>query len=274
MNLIEPNLILKDLNEVLFYAKERFAKEFIMQEVKLNDAFKLAFRKYLRTKGNSVLFLEYTTIVKNKKNQHIYIANQWFVIASYFVDFCTEMLTYRALFEKICKRKGLNSIRMKKYTLHLRSNPTSQDKIQFLEVAEKLLKEEFADVEDDYKKVASYLWIFVSDYSWWSGSKTVDRQDFYVSPLLNQLKVVNASSEYLATIVNSYASVLSLRVLVDNVLKFTIGLRTNAYIPRKFTDYVSGDVMQESDYESNNTEFKGISISAASLERFQGDTIK
>lgn len=274
MNFIEPNLILKDLNEVLFYAKERFAKEFIMQEVKLNDTFKFAFRKYLITKGNSVLFLEYTTIVKNKKNQHIYIANQWFVIASYFVDFCTEMLTYRALFEKICQRMGLNSIRMKKYTLHLRSNPTSQDKIQFLEVAEKLLKEEFPNVEDDYKKVASYLWRFVSDYSWWSGSKTVDRQDFYVSPLLNQLKVVNASSEYLAIIVNSYASVLRLRVLVDNVLKFTIGLRTNAYIPRQFTDYVSGNVMHESDSESNQTEFKGISISAASLERFQGETIK
>ena len=102
MKIIESTQILKDLNAVLGKSKERFANEFIMQDVTLNDSFKVAFRNYLFIKKCEVEYFDKTTIVTNSIGQNIYIANQWFVIASYFVDFCTEMLTYRTLFIKIC----------------------------------------------------------------------------------------------------------------------------------------------------------------------------
>ena len=44
MELIESKQILKNLNAVLLVAKERLAREFIMQDVELNDIFKVDFK--------------------------------------------------------------------------------------------------------------------------------------------------------------------------------------------------------------------------------------
>lgn len=89
---IESKQILKDLHQVLVDAKKKFIDEFIAQEVKLSDTFKVAFRNMLVKKNCTVEYFSYTTVVNNTFGQQIYIANQWFVIASYFVDFCSEML--------------------------------------------------------------------------------------------------------------------------------------------------------------------------------------
>lgn len=39
---------------------------------------------------------------------------------------------------------------------------------------------------------------FVTDYDWWGGGKTIDRTDFYVSPILNYARLVNATQSYVA----------------------------------------------------------------------------
>jgi hypothetical protein len=41
---------------------------------------------------------------------------------------------------------------------------------------------------------------FVSDYSWWGGGKSLDRHDFFVSPVLSLAKLVNASQSFVADI--------------------------------------------------------------------------
>lgn len=270
MDKIETTQILKNLNTALAHAKDRFTHEFIMQEVILNDTFKISFRNYLFTKDCNVEYFDKTTVVKNSTGQHIYIANQWFAIASYFVDFCTEMLTYRALFVKICKLMGMDAKTMKEYATRLKTLSTEEDKVSFVNVAMQMLKNDFPGREDEYKNVAGYLWKFASDYKWWAGNKTVDRHDFYISALLNQMNVVNNNSEFLAIIVNSYASNLKLRLLAENVENFTIGIKVNTY---KYYDEVEQDegFVSDSPLYINETPKKnaGISISAASLERFQ-----
>lgn len=270
MDKIETTQILKNLNTALAHAKDRFTHEFIMQEVILNDTFKISFRNYLFTKDCNVEYFDKTTVVKNSTGQHIYIANQWFAIASYFVDFCTEMLTYRALFVKICKLMGMDAKTMKEYATRLKTLSAEEDKVSFVNVAMHMLKNDFPGREDEYKNVAGYLWKFASDYKWWAGNKTVDRHDFYISALLNQMNVVNNNSEFLAIIVNSYASNLKLRLLAENVENFTIGIKVNTY---KYYDEVEQDegFVSDSPLYINETPKKnaGISISAASLERFQ-----
>ena len=125
MELIESKQILKNLNAVLLVAKERLAREFIMQDVELNDIFKVDFKNYLSEKNWEVAYFRSTTVITNHQGQNIYVANQWFVIASYFVDFCTELLTYRNLFVKLCKEYlGLNAEEMKKYATRLKTCPT------------------------------------------------------------------------------------------------------------------------------------------------------
>lgn len=270
--IIDSKVILKDLHSVLMDAQRRFTEEYIIQEVKLNDNFKIAFRNYLSTKNCSAEFFEFTTVITNTYGQQIYIANQWFVIASYFVDFCSEMMSYQDLFEKICRRQGMGNKRMKEYATHLKSSASSSDKNLFISVALDILYEDFADVDDNKDKIAEYLWRFASEYAWWSGSKTIDRHDFFVSALLNQMNVVNANSEYLAFITQAYASVLKLRLMVDDVEDFTIGLRIkkiNATTREERDNFVA-----ERDYSYQPVErpaTKGISISAASLERFKAE---
>ena len=271
-NALSPNScgFEENLKVVLAAARSRFTHDFVMQEVVLNDTFKDAFRNYLLTKDWEVEYFDKTTVVTSSIGLQIYIANQWFVIASYFVDFCTEMLTYRTLFVKICKRMGMSAIAMKEYATKLKRLPTEKDKEIFINVAMTMLRDDFPGREDEYDTVAAFLWSFVSDYNWWAGSKTVDRHDFYVSALLNQMKVVNSNSEYLAMIVNSYASTLKLRLLVESVDNFTIGMKENNYEEKNEEKTDLGLVAEpQHSIRKASTSSKRISISAASLERFQ-----
>ena len=163
MKIIESTQILKNLKVVLAAARSRFTHDFVMQEVVLNDTFKDAFRNYLLTKDWEVEYFDKTTVVTSSIGLQIYIANQWFVIASYFVDFCTEMLTYRTLFVKLCKRMGMSAIAMKEYATKLKRLPTEKDKEIFINVAMTMLRDDFPGREDEYDTVAAFLWSFVSE---------------------------------------------------------------------------------------------------------------
>ena len=111
---MDSKQILKNLHAVLVYAKERFGNEFLNQEVILNNQFKDTFRKYMESKDKSIDYFEHTTVLTNRDGQQIYIANQWFAIASYYVDFCTELLTYQQYFEKVCNAIGMRDRQSKK----------------------------------------------------------------------------------------------------------------------------------------------------------------
>ena len=273
MELIESKQILKNLNAVLLVAKERLAREFIMQDVELNDIFKVDFKNYLSEKNWEVEYFRSTTVITNHQGQNIYVANQWFVIASYFVDFCTELLTYRNLFVKLCKEYlGLNAEEMKKYATRLKTCPTIADEQLFLEKAMSLLVKDFPEKADQHSQAALYLWKFASEYKWWAGSKTVDRHDFYISALLNQMNVVNNNSEFLAIICNAFASSLVLRLLTEIPENFTNGLQCKncietSVLGNKDKEHEGLEIEDRLHYEFQRG--KGISISAASLERFQ-----
>ena len=274
MEIIESTQILKNLKTVLAKAKLRFIHEFVMQEVTLNDSFKVAFRNFLLAKDCDVQFFDKTTVVTNSTGQQIYIANQWFVIASYFVDFCTEMLTYRTLFVKICKLMCMDAKSMKEYATRLKTLSTEEERTTFLNVAMQMLENDFPGRNGEYEDVAGYLWKFASDYKWWAGNKTVDRHDFYISALLNQMNVVNNNSEYLAIIVNSYASNLKLRILVEDIENFTVGVKMKTTVDHNvYEEYEEASALASEPpihtQDRYKTKTKGISISAASLERFQ-----
>lgn len=264
--------ILKNLHSVLELAKSRYKSEYIPQDIVLTAQFKEKFsRCLLKTTSNKIDFLQYTSILYNKNQQIIYIPNQWFVIASYFVDFCTELLTYQKFFFEICKRKCLSKPQMNGYAVTLRSMPSQFEKDEFLLIALEICREKFPGYENDYPQVVNYLWKFVSDYSWWAGSKTIDRGDFFESPVLNMLNLVAASSCFSAWIVNLYASELELRVEVDDPRNFTIDFHmNNATMPIK-EDIEEDDLTEILPTESEPQKRIKISISAASLERFHSN---
>ncbi len=267
---IESTQILKNLHNVLAEANNRFEKEFDIQEIKLNDNFKLLFKGYLAKKHQTVDYYDYTTVVTNSCNQKIYIANQWFVIAAYYVDFCAEMLTYRDLFARVCRRMGMDNHSMKDYAYQLRCAPYASNEKQFKNEAFALLKDNFDGSNEELEKATTYLWKFASDYQWWNGNKSIDRHDFYESALLNQMGVVNASAEYLAVITFAYSTDLRLRVAVENIENFTIDFKKSTRILDN-DNYDFEEITPTHIYSTDDTpNFHGISISAASLNRFKG----
>ena len=188
-----------------------------------------------------------------------------------FVDFCTELLTYQSYFLKICRYLNKGGDEAQEYAKKLRTSPTILDKNNFLRIALNVLERDFPG-NPDCQNASNYLWKFVSDYSWWAGSKYVSRRDFYISAVLNSLNVVNANSEFLAEIVHYYASNLQLRLLVENIGRFTINSKTKSYTPsiREQESYKEAEHNDESVMQGS-TRQSGISISAASLERFKAE---
>ena len=265
---MESKQILKNLHAVLVYAKERFSNEFVNQEVELSEEFKRVFGDYMESRDKEIEFFEHTATLTNRDGQHIYIANQWFAIASYYVDFCTELLTYRQYFDKVCDRLGVHSSPGRKgFAERLRTLPSESDKVRYTSAALEILRKDFP-IAVEHERVAGYLWRFASDYDWWAGSKTVNRNDFHISPILNQLNVVNASAEFLAEIVLSYSSDLRLRRMVERLEDFTVNARKNTYQPSE-TEKESYQEAEEIITPVQTVGFRSISISAASLERFQ-----
>lgn len=80
-------------------------------------------------------------------------------------------------------------------------------KLDSLEIAKNTLRD-VVDKEDDANKLFDNVnyngsdreWLvkFISDYSWWGGGKSIDRNDFFVSPILSLAHLVNASQGFVA----------------------------------------------------------------------------
>lgn len=129
----------------------------------------------------SITYNKYSAVLETQGNQHgilnIFMPNQWFYIASYFTDFYNELQKY------------------KKYALQV----TTKERLKNLNGAtlttEELTKLTHLAITDLSK---NYLKRFITEYSWWGGAKTIDRGDFYVSPILNYARLVNASQSYVA----------------------------------------------------------------------------
>lgn len=103
--------------------------------------------------------------------------NQWFYIASYFTDFYKELIKYRNLALKTTSKERLKIL----------------DKGTFTKQEEQSINS--LELDEESK---AFLKNFITDYSWWHGAKTIDRADFFVSPILTCAGLVNASQTFVA----------------------------------------------------------------------------
>lgn len=129
--------------------------------------------------GNPISYNDYSAIIQTKGNQYgflnIFLPNQWFYMASYFTDFYNELMRYQKLAFQVASKERLKVLN--KGGLH----DDEKKALQSLDL-------------DDTSK--SYLERFMTDYEWWHGAKTINRTDFYVSPILACARLVNASQSY------------------------------------------------------------------------------
>lgn len=156
--------------------------------------------------GNSVTYNNYSAIIQTKGYQrgflNIYLPNQWFYMASYFTDFYNELIRY------------------KKYALKV----TTKERLKVLDKGSLSVEEENSlqslDLNDTSK---NNLRLFITNYNWWHGAKTIDRGDFYVSPILACACLVNASQSYVVDLCVFLADKQDLvRIIIEGVDKITI----------------------------------------------------
>ena len=131
--------------------------------------------------NNPITYFKYSAVIQTKGGQSgtlsIFMPNQWFYIASYFTDFYNELMKYKQYAIKIFTKERLKDLKG--------SNLSIEEE-----------KEISSLILDDQSK--KYIKLFVTNYDWWHGAKTIDRGDFYVSPILSFAFLVNASQSYVA----------------------------------------------------------------------------
>lgn len=217
---------IKDLGEIVKETRQKMSDAFIPTEVELSDSFKLAYTAYMHSRNENVEFMKTTAIVTNAGNLNIYIANQWFVIATYAVPLIREIIRYRECTETIIDNDA-GTLTMddgtsldKKQVYKALKDHTEKDLPQKFTAAAKAHFEANGIGEASSDRAASLLLQFVTDYSWWLGGKGIERSnDYYVSPALSVLNLVNASQEFVAKLVFAYATEPSLYKELSGISK-------------------------------------------------------
>jgi len=263
----ENKEILKDLGALIRQSTIHYNQDFVWQDVELTDSFKDAYTEYLEKNKWKVEFFNATSIITTPTTKNIFVPNQWFVIASYAVGVYSELHRYKHYFEKVAEYQHE---RLDSYAKQLRDETSAVDRVAFLDAGKNTIMIE-NNGPSNMEKAAHRLWRFATDYSWWSGQKTVDRGDFFVSVVLNMLNLVNASQGYVADIVNAYGSDKSLMKLTKDLSSFTKNMEGDTYdilIHSEITDKEISDSI-EAVIESSSMPHR-IKISAGSIQRLGG----
>lgn len=209
---MEP--ILKDLCVLIRKTTIHYNETCEQKDVVLTEEFQQRFGDYLRNKNYTIDFYGYTAVISTPVGNYMFVPNQWFVIAAYAIGVYTELLAYKKYLLNVCDYMGEKP---KIFIPKLRDETTSINKALFFEGCDVV----FAGNDRENIELAKQrLWRFATDYSWWSGNKTVDRGDFYLSVILNMLSLVNASQTYVAEIVSDYHKA-GLAPLVAELSNFT-----------------------------------------------------
>lgn len=197
-------MALKDLNKLGIELQSKFVNNFTPQDIVLPDSFK---EKVKELGGYKYNYKKYSVHISSDVLDG-YIPNQWFIIASYFVNFHKELIKYKETLIAALSEVGVNTAdeRKKLLTLYTRLRD-EKSKTRDYTIAQMEATVEVRNVISSRLSNSSLnendkelLVKFVSDYTWWFGGKTIDRGDFYVSPILGLAKVVNASHSYIAEI--------------------------------------------------------------------------
>lgn len=220
----DSNIMLQDLGKLVEKTKNAVKNTFNYEDVGLSEGFKKAFADNIASGGNTIEYLENTAIITTSAGLKIYLPNQWFVLATYPVELIKEIIKYRNYTEKVIDGNagvfvGSNGKDLEKKEIY--KNLKSTDGIDFSEKFKQIMKDYLLGLgqqEDIANQNCELLYKFVSNDKWWLGGKGIERtNDFYVSPILSVLNLVNASQSYVATITYAYVNDANLYAELETI---------------------------------------------------------
>ena len=165
--------MLQDLHKLGEKLKQDYLNRDYNQDRKLPNTFK---QLVTEVDGSSIAYTDYSFVMTIKlSGQSIYFPNQLWYIAACFTEFYIELSKYANIAKNALSDKEIKDAK---------SNKESA-----IECVEKM------NLSNEDKVLMTN---FLSDYDWWYGGKTIDRADYYISPILSLCKLVNASQSYIA----------------------------------------------------------------------------
>lgn len=221
---------LRNLGDLVANTKKKIAAEFTNEDIGLSSGFKRAFAAAIREGGNSIQIQKTTSVITTTAGQKIFLPNQWFLLAAYAVDLVNEIVRYRNITEAVLEANIVsyvtgtdNMVKKKQKAYDILKSENNSEPIKKFKCDLLSYLQGKGVSQEQAEKDADLLIKFVSDEAWWLGGKNISRSnDFYVSPTLGVLNLVNASQSYVATITWLYinnkqlANELATMTVVDN----------------------------------------------------------
>ncbi len=171
---------LANLHDLMVKTKDSFDPKLFDSERTLPSAFKEEVPNF---DGTELSYKDYTCVlVERTPGLNIVFPNQWFYIAAYMTDYYHMILAYKQKVFDVLKFENLE-----------KAKTVLRDVINNEDLANNLF-----DSVNYHGEDRNWLIKFICDYSWWGGGKSIDRADFFVSPVLSLAHLVNASQGFVA----------------------------------------------------------------------------
>ena len=211
---------LLDLKRLANNLINRYKSLYTGEDIELPSEFKKVVKEI---NGSVIEYNRFSAIVTTRANLYIYLPNQWFYIAAFFTQFYSELKQYKESALSVVPKERLKELNGG----NLNSGELS--KINALGISD---------------KSKEYLIKFITDYDWWGGGKTIDRADYYVSPILNYASLVNVSQAYVAELCAFLAENEKLSELLQekarsDAQKREVNIKRISYKNNKYTSYLT-----------------------------------
>jgi hypothetical protein len=191
-------------------------------DVKLTEEFKKEYERYLNENQpngySTVDFAEFSTKITTSTGKAIFITNFWFYIAAELSNYLDALSQQKNIFNEIYNDTDLHNA-----AVALRNGVSAEEESK---ITNYFSSKGYTD--DD---LACFL-SFVSDYKSWGGGKTIDRNDYYVSPLLQAGNLLAETQSAVAEIAKQMSENLTLKklfkpIFIPKVHKSTETLLSN-----------------------------------------------
>jgi hypothetical protein len=220
------------------------AEQVVFSDVRLSSPFKIEFENYISENAangySKVEWAEFSTKIITSTNKSIFLPNYWFYLASELAGYLDGLAEQRELFKKVFVGSNFNEV-----ATSLRGGIS--------EVHKQKIKDYFSVNgynDSDYLNFEK----FVSDYSSWGGGKTIDREDYFVSPLMKAGNLLAETQSAVAEIAKLFFNVPKLRdafnptfVPLSTEVSTTSGLlneKSRALFVRKLIEFLLKNNLQ------------------------------
>ena len=184
---------LRNLKELAENLRNSFASSFDPSDRQLPQSFK---DRVTKINSFNLTYNDYSVVFGGGTGSlDSYIPNQLFYIAAHYNEYTRQLFYYKSQIMKVINASGFSGDLTKFFTSEREITDKEDSKFYIL------LKDH--DIKEEEKEL---LYKFVTDYNWWHGGKTIDRQDFFNSPILNVMGMTASSNSTLAMICGFFAN--------------------------------------------------------------------